>query len=328
MDWSKGFTYKIYARIVDSASWTDREYINVLDGDIAKTDSDLRESATITVRDYIGEQWIRVYMDCEQNGDSYHAALFTGLATSPSKEIDGTVQTIKLQCYSVLKPLDDVLLPRGWYAQAYREPSRILDELLAPCFAPVEYGDDLHQLTQHLVAEENESNLTMLNKILRALNLTLRIDGSGKIKIDVSSTEPLATFTPNGYDIIEPQLTYRNDWYSCPNVLMAISEELMAIARDDAEDSPLSTINRGREIWLEDDSVDLADNETLAEYAKRRLREEQMTVESLEYKRRYIPDINVGDIVQLRYPDFAGIYKIMSQKYGMDGSVSEEVARL
>lgn len=330
MIWNKGFTYKIYGRAVDPASWADKETFSIVNGDISKQDNDLRESATIEVQDYDPdrEMWIRVYMDISQNNDSYHVPIFTGLATSPSKDIDGNAVSTKMECYSVLKPLDDVLLPRGWYARAYREPNRILDELLEPCFAPVTYGEELHELTNHILAEDNESNLSMLDKVLEALNLVLKIDGHGRITITTPSTEPVATFTSGDFDIIEPKLSYSNDWFSCPNVVMAIDEELMAIARDDDENSPLSTVNRGREIWHVEDGVNLAENDTLAEYARRLLTKLQDVKETLSYTRAYVPDIGVGDVIRLRYNQFAGLYRITRQKFDMDGSVSEEVAKL
>lgn len=330
MNWNQGFTFKIYGRVVDENSFGDKDQFDIVSGDIAKTDTELRESANITVQNYVpnGEQWIRIYMDCSQDSDRYHVPIFTGLATSPSRDIDGTVQETKMECYSVLKPLEDVLLPRGWYARAYREPNRILDELFEPIKAPVSYDSDLHVLESHILAEDGETNLSMLDKLLESLNLTLRIDGYGNVAVRATQNIPVATFTPNGFDIIEPQLTYKNDWYGCPNVYMAIDDELMAIARDDDENSPLSTVNRHREIWAEDDGVDLADNETLAEYARRMLKKAQMHVETLSYKRRYVPNIEIGDTIRLRYPEFAGIYRVISQKYDMSGSVSEEVAKL
>lgn len=330
MDWNKGFTYKLYGRIVDPSSWADKEQFNIPEGTISKTDSEIRESANITVLDFnpVGEQWIRVYMDISQNDDSYHVPLFTGIATSPSFDVDGIVSRTKMECYSALKPLEDIVLPRGWYARAYRETDRILKELFESTPAPVEYAEDLPTLERHLVSEDNESCLSMLDKMVEALDLTVRISGDGRIRIARTDYEPQATFTPTDFDIIEPQLTIKNDWYECPNVVMAIDDELMAIARDDNEDSSLSVQNRGREIWYVEDGVDLGEDESLAEYARRTLQKKQMAVETLSYKRRFVPDLQIGDCVRIRYPQFAGIYRIMTQRFDMDGSVSEEVARL
>lgn len=330
MNWASGYTYKIYGCEVDPKSWADRDRFNVKDGSVSKEADELRQAADITVQDYQPDRevWVRLYMDVEQSGDSTHQPLFTGLATSPSYDQDGVVQTTKMECYSVLKPCDDVLLMRGWYASAYRDPVKIFKELLEPCPAPVTYDEELPTLTSHLVAEDNESKLTMLDKVLKALGLQLRIAGDGSIHIGRPNTAPVVTFSPNGFDIIEPELSVKNDWYSCPNVVMAIDDDLMAIARDNDEDSPLSIENRGREIWLADDSVDLNDGESLAEYAKRILKEEQSVVETIEYKRAFIPDVEIGDTVRLRYEKFAGLYRVESQSFDLGGNVSEEVSKL
>lgn len=330
MNWNHGFTYKNYGKIVDPNSWADRDMFNIPAGTVSKRSDDVRESASLTVLDFqpTGEQWIRIYMDISQDNDSYHVPLFTGIATTPSYDINGSVSSAKLECYSSLKPLEDVVLPRGWYARAYRKTSRILDELFAPTPAPVEYEEDLPVLEKHLISEDNESHLSMLDKLAEALDLTIRIGGDGRIRVEKTNYTPRAVFAPTDFDIIEPQYSKKNDWYECPNVVMVISDELMAIARDDNEDSSLSVQNRGREIWYVEDNVDPNKDETLAEYAKRILGKKQMAVETLSYKRRFIPDLQIGDCIRMRYPDFAGIYRIVSQQYDMDGSVSEEVARL
>lgn len=329
MNWASGYTYKIYGCEVEPKSWGDKGRFNVKSGSISKEATELRQAADVTVQDFQPDReiWIRLYMDVTQNGESEHVPLFTGLATSPSYDQNGVVQTTKMECYSVLKPCEDVLLMRGWYASAYRDPVRIFNELLAPCPAPITYDEELPTLTSHLVAEDNESNLSMIDKMLKALGLQLRIAGNGSIHIGRLNTEPVATFMPNGFDIIEPELTVENDWFSCPNVVMAIDDELMAIARDNDETSPLSIENRGREIWYADDSVDLNDGESLAEYAKRILKEEQTVVETLKYKRAFLPELEIGDTVRLRYEKFAGLYRITSQSFDLGGNVSEEVAR-
>ena len=103
------------------------------------------------------------------------------------------------------------------------------------------------------------------------------------------------------------------DWFNCPNVFRASSDDMISIARDDDPSSALSTVSRGREIWMGDDDVDLSDDETIAEYAVRRLKEEQQVAETAKYTRRYIPEVNVGDLVKLNYDQLKGTYTVTSQ---------------
>ena len=106
----------------------------------------------------------------------------------------------------------------------------------------------------------------------------------------------------------------------------------MEIARDDSEDSALSTINRGREIWMEETDCYLNAGETIAEYAKRRLEEEQMQYYTASYTRRFYPDVKTTDIISIHYPgnDFAGTFVITSQNIslGHGASVSESVQKI
>ena len=104
------------------------------------------------------------------------------------------------------------------------------------------------------------------------------------------------------------------DWYACPNVFRAVVDEVSAVARDDSPDSPLSTVSRGREIWMEDTSCDLAEGESIADYSVRRLKEEQRVVTSISYDRRYNPDIRPSDLVNMNYPEqkIVGTYRVES----------------
>ena len=117
MDWGKGYSATYYLAQVDPVTWRDIARIEITGGSINREKTGLIESADIDCTGYDdGERWIRVYLDARQNGAAEHVPLFTGLATSPEDEIDGTRVENALQCYSVLKPADDVLLLRGWYA--------------------------------------------------------------------------------------------------------------------------------------------------------------------------------------------------------------------
>ena len=172
----------------------------------------------------------------------------------------------------------------------------------------------------------------MVEKILNAINWQLKIDGDGTIRIVKKTNGVVASFDALDNDSIEPQLSVTRDWYDCPNVFRAIEDDLSAVARDDNPDSPLSTINRGREIWLEETDCDLGENESIADYAIRRLKEEQAVAFSVEYTRRFNPDVQVGDKIRLHYPEqkVTGNFEIVSQSItlGYGCRTSEEVNRV
>ena len=185
MDYSKGFSASYYASYVDPNSWRDIERIEMTDGSVNRTTSELRATATIVCTKYPKntERWVRIYLDAKQGAESVHIPLFTGLATSPSDDINGTYIENSVECYSVLKPVEDVLLDRGWYAPVEVPSGSLIRNLLAPTPAPVVIADNSPSLTEAIIAEDNESNLSMIDKILTATGWRMRLAGDGTIQI-------------------------------------------------------------------------------------------------------------------------------------------------
>lgn len=334
MNWSEGFSARYYATVVDPLSWRDVSELDILEGSIDIGDETLIESANVKVRNYdsSSERWVRIWLDARQNGDYYHGAMFTGLATSPSITIEGLSSNTNLTCYSVLKPANDILLPRGWYASAGSNGAGVVKELLETIPAPIEIEEGSPNILSTIVAEDGETRLSMANKILAAMNWRFRIEGDGTIRILPYDSTIAASFDSLDYDSLEMTVNVDNDWFSCPNIFRAVEGGIMAVARDDDENSPLSTVNRGREIWMEETSCILNSNETVAEYAQRRLREEQMRYYKLSYTRRYHPDVRGSDLIRLHYPaqNIDGVFSVVSQNInlGYGASVSEVANKL
>ena len=330
MNWAKGFSASYYASFIDVHTWRDVSRFEITDGTINVSDSQLVNSADITAINYTGsENWIRVWLDAKQGDDSEHVPVFTGLATSPSQEINGVLTTNKLECYSVLKPAADILLQRGWYAPAGFNGGEMIANLLGCIPAPVYIAQNAPVLTQSIIAEDGETNLSMVHKILVAINWRIRIDGYGNVQILPKALNASVRYSADNNDVIEPHLIVDSDWFNCPNVFRAVADDVSAVARDDSPDSEFSTIRRGREIWQEEINCDLADMESIADYAYRMLKENQQKAVTIQYDRRYNPDITVGDIVSLHYPKqgIEGDYRITSQTIGLSygAKTSDEV---
>ncbi len=334
MNWNNGFSARYYATVVDPQSWGDIETFDIVSGSIDRTSSGLRESASLSCvnRRPSREQWVRVYMDAKQSGMSQRIALFTGLASSPERSIEGSVETNPLDCYSVLKASDDVLLKRGWYAPSNAVGADLIKTLLSQTTpAPIVVEEGSPRLTNFVIADDGETHLTMAEKILTAINWRMLINGDGTITICPKATEESWKFDAIDNDTIEPSLTVSDDWYSCPNVLRATMGDTSAVARDDSPTSPLSTVNRGREVWAEETNCNLNSGESLGTYAMRRLKDLQKHAVRIQYNRRYNPTIRVTDRVRLNYPnpkhDMVGVYSVISQKIdlGTGARTSEEV---
>lgn len=318
MIWSQGFTGSYYLTIVDPKTWRDLRRMEITGGSIERSKDNLLESADIDVTELpdSGEAWIRVWLDADQEGIT-HVPLFTGLTSAPSRDINGLRNSYKMECYSVLKPIDDILTERGFYVPAEVKAPDAAAKLLRTGIAPVEVVSSvaLPQLTGAIIAEDGESNLTLALKVLEAIDWHIRIDGQGVIHVEPNTDTTTAIFNSTDNDVIELSLSDEYDWYSCPNVLRAISDDLIAVARDDDPDSPLSTVSRGREIWAEESSVTLGTNESLGTYAFRRLKELQSPARTITYTRRFDPDVNVGDIVMINCPEIGidGLFRVASQ---------------
>ena len=332
MNWDNGFSAAYYAAEVDAGTWRDISRIEITEGSVSRTSSGLRGAADIGCVNYDQgrERWLRIWMNATQDGSTDHVPLFTGLACSPERTINGTLITNTVQLYSVLKPAEDVLLERGWYAPQGVSGKTLISTLLEVTPAPVVFADNVPAITDNIVAENNENHLSMVEKILNAINWRLRIEGDGTINVVPKATEVTAIYDPLDHDAVEPQIDVVNDWYSAPNVFRAVLNDTVEVVYDES-DSQLSIPNRGREIWKEESSPSLDDGESLYDYAVRRLAEEQQTAVKAKYNRRYNPDILPGDLVRLNYPRQAvtGVYLVDSQSIdlGHGGTTSEEAEK-
>lgn len=336
MDWNKGFTARYYASFIDPITWRDVERFEITGGSIKRSNSGLICSADINVTDYQQdtERYVRLWLDARQSGSAEHVPLFTGLATAPERDINGRLFSHSLTCYSVLKAAEDIHLPLGYYAPAGANGAQLVKELLSDAI-PSDYVTIIGTsplLSQYIIAEDNENHLTMSERILTALGWRLRVLGNGEIQICDKATEISASFDPLENDSIEPKLKAVNDWYSCPNVFRAVMDDLSAVARDDSADSPLSTVTRGREVWMTERDCELGNHETLAEYAQRRLQEEQRHYLAVQYDRRFHPEVFPSDLVRLHYPaqGLDGVFYVSSQSItvGYGARTGEEVIQI
>lgn len=333
MDWSKGFSAQYYASIVDAGTWKSIERFEIKGGSIKRTGSGLMQSGDIDCTKFrYGEKWVRIYLITRQGGNSATLPLFTGLSSCPDDDIHGYRIDNSVELYSALKPCQDVLLPRGYYVPAGSNGADVIKRLLRVTPAPVVVEGTSPSPASHIVSEDGENHLTMAQKVLAGINWRMKIDGDGTIRIMPVSRDPVVAYNPFDNDCLETEIKITYDWYSAPNVFRAVEGDAYAEARDDDPKSPFSTVNRGREIWMEETSVHLNTGETLAQYAVRRLKEEQSVSMTASYDRRFHPDVQVSDVVSHNYPaqGLVGNYMVTSQSIELShgARTSEEVIKV
>ena len=321
MNWNSGYSALYELKTVDPVSWLDTGSLDFTAGKINRTDSDLIESADLTMTERIREGWIRVYLKARQTGSGARVPVFTGLAMTPQRDLDGRRESFQTECYSVLKPAEDTLTPRGYYVPAGAPGPQLVAELLSVGPAPVEYDEGGPDLLEPIVTEDSDTNLSTAWKVLDAIGWRIRISGLGVIRICPAATEPSARYDTDENDAIEPKVTDSDDWYDCPNCMRVVSGDKYVEVRDEDPDSMLSIdarkADRGGtgEIWQQDSASAIGSNESLAEYAFRKLQEAQSHAREIKYYRRYNPNLTIGDIVTLHYPGVGldGNFRILNQ---------------
>lgn len=332
MDWSKGFSARYILTTVNSKTWTDEQEFEFVEGRIDRDNSsDLRESASITMTEEITDKecWIRIYLQAQQGGNGVKTPLFTGLTAFPERKLDGIRTTYSIDCYSILKPADDILLPRGYYVPAgsgAKQIKKLFDCIPAPVF--IEGTSPI--TTESIVAEDGETRLSIALSLLNAIGWRIRISGDGSVTICAEDNGSKLSAGINENDILECDVTDAFDWYDTPNCFMAIHDDYgAAVARDDSPNSFLSTINRGREVWKSEIGVDLPGGESIATYAVKKLKELQKPARTIKYSRRFFENIFLGDVVSLNYPqhNLTGKFRITSQTLSLTHGcrVEEEV---
>lgn len=335
VDWSQGYSARYYLTVVDWGTMKDLSRIEITGGSIRRSLTELRESADIDCGEFDNtkEYIIRIWLDTKQEGGSSHTPLFTGIASCPRDKYSGRLKSNSLECYSILKVAQDVLLPRGWYAPIEANSGAIIRDLLSVCKVPINIADNTPELQQSIIAESGENRLSMADKILSAMgNWRLRLDGYGSIYIEPMTNNEVASFDSNVNDVIETDIEISHDWYSTPNCVRCILDDSYAEAKDENEDSALSIQNRGREVWFETSDVQLSTNETLGDYAWRILKYYQQISTTVSYTRRFDPNVYPSDVVRINYPaqGVTGLYMVSDQSItlGYNARTSEEVMKI
>lgn len=337
MNWNSGFTALYELHRVDPVSRMDAGQYQLTAGSISKSPTGLMESADITMTESPGECWLRVYLKAKQGDSGARVPLFTGLASAPQRTLDGNKVTHKVACYSVLKPVEDVLTPRGFFIAAGVPGAQAAAELLSIGPAPVTYDSPSPALTEPIVSEDRDTYLAIAQKILTAIGWRIRINGRGEVEIIPQATEESARFDTQENDSIEVSITDTNNWYSAPNCIRVTSGDDCVELKDDDRTSALSISsrqeNRGGsgEIWTQESASSLGEDETLLMYAQRRLRELQAPSRKISYTRRFRPDVTVGDKVRLHLPGHGidDVFTVTSQKItlGYNARCAEEVSQ-
>ena len=313
-DWTKTMQQTFEYYIVDPGTWRDTRKINTVISSSITRDSTLETlgSASITIAESLGECYIRIYLITIQNGIREKHSLGTFLVQSPSYSFDGKIKNVTLDAYTPLLELKENPTPLGYSVlkdenildTAYRI---VREQVRAPVIKPQK--DEV--LNTNFVANLNDTWITFVRDLVANADHSLALDDMGRIFFspnqDTMSLQPIWTFDDSNSSILYPELSVDRDLYGIPNVVEVIysngTEYYYGKAVNDDPSSPISTVNRGRQITHRESNPSLLGNpsqDRVQEYAENLLKEMSSLEYTVTYTHGYCP-VRIGDCVRLNY---------------------------
>lgn len=313
-DWTSSMqqTYEYYT--VDPETWRD---VRKLDGVIScsidrDSEAETLGSATLDIAESIGECYIRVYLVTIQNGVRERHPLGTFLVQTPSLSFDGKTKTVSTDIYTPLLELKENPPPLGYYVA---KKENIMDTayylVREHARAPVVRPSCTEELFSDFVADPDETWMSFLTDLIANAKYTFALDEMGRIlfspKQDTASLQPVWTYDDSNSSILHPDIDLDHDLYGIPNVVEVVysdgNEHYYARIVNDDSNSPISTVNRGREITYRETNPSLIGDPTdnkIQEYARQLLRDLSTLEYTVKYTHGYCP-VRIGDCVRLDY---------------------------
>lgn len=313
-DWlaSMQQTFEYYT--VDPGTWRDVKQLTTVKSSTINRDSTVETlgSATIDVTDTLGECYVRIYLITIQNGIREKHPLGTFLVQTPSSNYDGKVRTVSMDAYTPLLELKENPPPIGYSifknANIMDNAYRIVREHAR---APVVHTSNEDTLYKDFVANTDDTWITFTRDLISNAKHEFALDELGRILFapvqKVDALQPVWTYTDDNSSILYSDVSVNHDLYGIPNVVEVIyssgCETYYAKVINDDENSPISTVNRGREIIhrvINPEMTAMPSKEQIELYAKDLLKSVSTVEYTISYTHGYCP-VRLGDCVRLNY---------------------------
>lgn len=313
-DWLQPMQQTFEYFIVDPGTWKDsKRLVNIKSSSVSRDASaETLGSASISLTESIGECYIRIYLATIQNGVTERHPLGTFLVQTPSLSFDGKLHSVSVDAYTPLVELKENKPPLGYYIPegeyVMDESFRLVEEHAR---APVVWTDCDVKFYKDFISNTDDTWMSYLIDAVAYAKYEFALDEVGRIlfapKQDTASLQPVWTYTDDNSSILYPSIDMERDMYGVPNVVEVVYSDdndyyYSRVVNDD-ENSPTSTINRGREILYRVEKPSLSGVPTQAmidEYAVEVLRQLSSIECTVSYTHGYCP-VRLGDCVRLNY---------------------------
>ena len=224
-----------------------------------------------------------------------------------------------MDAYTPLLELKENPPPIGYYIP---KKSVILDNayqiVREHVRAPVVPAVCSEKIYNDFIANTEDNWLTFTRDLIENAKYTFGLDELGRIlflpKQETASLQPVHTFDDGNSSILHADFSMQHDLYGIPNVVevlyttSAITGDYLKdvyysrVVNDDPN-SPISTVNRGREIIHRVTNPNMVGESTenqIHEYAAKLLEELSTLEYSLTFTHGYYP-VRLGDCIRLNY---------------------------
>ena len=324
-DWTRSMqqTYK-FCR-VDPESWADiGEVTTIRSGTIVRDeDHESLGYANFDITEEIDEMYIRTYLVTVQDRIKDEIPLGVHLCQTPGYSYDGHVYTRSVDAYTPLIELKEKLPPLGYTVPKWRNTLQAATNITREHMrAPVVSASGSGRLPYDFVANVDDTWLSYTSDMLKMIDHRFDFDEFGRVIFlpipDIATVQPRWTFNDDNSSILYPSVNVSLDMYNMPNVVEVVYSEgystLSVRVVNDLIDSPVSTVNRGREVVQRIVDPRLEGEITtdkLERYAQEQLSELSSLTYQVTYKHGYCP-VRIGDCVRLNY-ESAGIQNVQAK---------------
>lgn len=314
VNWLRSMQQTFEYYIVDPLTWKNTKKLDNVKSCTITRDSTVETlgSATIDVTESVGECYIRIYLVTIQDGIKESHPLGTYLVQTPTSTFNGKVREVSMDAYTPLLELKENPPELGYSVLKGENIMRRAAELVFDnARAPVVETKNDTKLYYDFVADTNDTWLSFISDFIANAKYTLDLDELGRIlfapKQETESMQPVWTYTDDNSSILYSDLTMEHDLYDIPNVVEVVytngKDYYYAKAVNDDENSPTSTVNRGRVIRKIVTDPELAGDPSEAqikEYAETLLKSLSSVEYTITYTHGYCP-VRLGDCIRLNY---------------------------